>query len=163
MDVISLVAWVAGAAVGFGSGFIKIMIPFMFVALGAGFASSLAFAFGPSLFRFIETEDGQTAAAFLVVFAALQLLGCLLAHQVRRPVSIFSSLVSVFPTGSLFNKGGGLAGGVIAACLFVSVVLIALQQLPVEGVGRAIGESSFSYKPIGWVDRFVAAIEIADG
>ena len=161
MDVISLVAWVAGASVGFAAGFIKIMIPFVFVVSGVGFAGALAFAFGPSLLRFMETGDGQTAAAFLVVFVALQLLGCLLAHLVRRPMSIFSSLVSVFPVVSLINKAGGLAGGVFAACVFVSVILIALQQLPVEGVGRAIEDSSFASGPIGWVDRFVAAIEIA--
>ena len=163
VDVISLVAWVAGASVGFAAGFVKIMIPFVFVASGVGFAGALAFAFGPSLFRFMETEDGQTAAAFLAVFAALQLLGGLIAYLLRHPVSIFSSLVSVFPMVSLFNKGGGLAGGVIAACVFASVILIALQQLPLEGVGRAIEESSFAHVPIGWVDQFVAAIEIADG
>lgn len=161
MDVISLVVWVAGALMGFAAGFIRIMIPFMFVASGVGFAGALTFALGPSLFRYMETEDGQTAAAFLAVFAALQLLGGLIAYLVRRPMSIFSSLVSVFPMGSLFNKGGGLAGGIFAACVFVSVILIALQQLPVEGVGRAIEESSFAHGPIGWVDRFVAAIEIA--
>ena len=157
-----MVAWVSGAAVGFGSGFIKIMIPFVFVASGVGFAGGLAFALGPTLFRFMETEDGQTAAAFLAVFAALQLLGCLIAYLLRHPMSIFSSLVSVFPMGSLFNRAGGLAGGVFAACVFVSVILIALQQLPVEGVGSAKEESSFAYVPIGWVDRLVAAIEIGD-
>lgn len=162
MDVISLVAWVAGASVGFAAGFIKIVIPFVFVVSGVGFAGASAFALGPSVFRFMETEDGQTAAAFLAVFAALQLLGCLLAYLVRRPMSIFSSLVSVFPMVSLFNKSGGLAGGFFVACVFVSVVLVALQQLPVEGVGGAIEESSFAHGPIGWVDRFVAAIEIAD-
>ena len=162
MDVISLVAWVAGATVGLGSGFIRIMIPFVFVASGVGFASFLAFAFGPSLFRFMETEDGQTAAAFLAVFAAIQLVGGFIAYLVRHPMSIFSSLVSIFPTGSLFNKSVGLVGGVFVACVFVSVIFIALQQLTVEGVGRAIEESSFAHVPIGWVDRFVAAIEIAD-
>ena len=161
VDVISLAAWVAGASVGFAAGFIKIMIPFMFVASGVGFAGALAFAFGPSLFRYMETEDGQAAAAFLAVFVALQLLGGLIAYLVRHSMSILSSLVSVFPIGSLFNKGGGLAGGIFAACLFVSVILIALQQLPVGGVASAIEESSFAHEPIGWVDRFVAVIEIA--
>ena len=162
MDVIFLVALVAGAAVGFAAGFIRIMIPFVFVVSGVGLADALAFAFGPALFRFMETDDGQTAAAFLAVFAVLQLLGGMIAYLVRRPMSILSSLVSVFPMGLFFNKGGGLAGGVFASCVFVSVILIALQQLPVEGVGEAIGESSFAHGPIGWVDRFVATIEIAD-
>ena len=162
VDIISLVAWVAGAAFGFATGFIRIMIPFVFVVSGVGLAGALAIAFGPVFLGSLDTESPQTAAVFLIVFALLQLVGGLIAYMVRHPMSILSAMVSVFPLGSLFNRGGGLAGGVFAACILVSTVLIGLQQLPVDWVGEGIRDSSFAHRPVGWVDRFVGAVEVSD-
>ena len=161
VDTISLVTWVVGAAVGLVSGFIRIWILFAFLLAGVGFAGGFAFAIGPSLSRVLETEGAQLAAAFLVVFALMQLLGAFITYLLRHLLSIASALVSVMPMGFLLNRGGGLVAGLVYGCVFVSVILIALQQWPADTVARGIEETSFAHRPIGWVDHYVSSIEIS--
>ena len=161
VDTISLMAWVVGAAIGLFFGFIRIWVPFAFLIAGVGFAGALAFAFGPSLSGVLETKGAQLTAAFFAVFAITQLLGAFMAYTTRHLMSIASALVSVFPMGALLNRGGGFVAGTVYGCIFVSVIFIGLYQWPVETVTRGVQESSFAQRPIGWVDRYVASIEIS--
>ena len=156
-----MVAWVTGAAAGFAAGFVRTMIPFVFVVAGVGLAGTLAVDYGSVVFGFLDTEGSRTAALFLMVFMALQLVGSLISYLVRNPMSIVSTLVSMVPVGLPFNKGAGLAAGIVAAGIFVSVILIGLQQLPIERVGEGIRDSAIAREPMGWVDRVVAPIEIS--
>ncbi len=161
VDTISLTAWVVGAVAGLFFGFIRIWIPFAFLMAGVGFAGALALAFGPSLSGLLETEGAQLTAAFFVVFAISQLLGAFIAHTTRHFMSIASVLVSVAPMGALFNRTGGFAAGLVYGCIFVSVILIGMHQWPLETVTKGVQESSFAHRPIGWVGRYVASIEIS--
>ena len=151
-----------GAAAGLFLGFIRIWIPFAFLMAGVGLAGALALVFGPSLSGLLETEGAQLTAVFFVVFAISQLLGAFIAHITRHFLSIASVLVSVAPMGALFNRVGGFAAGLVYGGIFVSVILIGMHQWPLDTVTKGVKESSFAHRPIGWVDRFVAAIEIAD-
>lgn len=160
VDTISLIAWVAGAAIGLFSGFIKFSIPFAFLLVGVGIAGSLAVSFGPSLFGVLGAESAQLAAAFLIVFALLQLLGGVIAYLTRHLLGIASTLVSVTPMVGLLNRGGGLLAGFVYGCVFISVILISLQQWPVGAVAEGLQEATISYRPIAWVDWFVGSIEI---
>ena len=146
---------------GLFAGFIKISVTFAFLLAGVGFAGGLANVIGPSFSGFLGSESSQTAAAFLVVFAAMQVLGAIVAALLRKPVSIASGLSALFPMGFLFNRGGGVMAGVLFGWISVSVFLISLQHWPVDAVGRGINESSIARGPIGWVDRYAASIEIS--
>lgn len=161
VDTISLIAWAAGAAIGLFSGFIKIWIPFAFLLAGVGIAGSLAFAFGPSFSGVLGTEEAQLTAVFLVVFILMQLLGAAIAYLTRHFMSIASTFVSLVPMGALLNRGGGLLAGLVYGCVFISVIFIALQQWPVDPVAKGVQESSIAQRPIAWVDRYVASIEIS--
>ena len=89
------------------------------------------------------------------------LLGAAITYWIRGPLTVMSALMSLFPIGALFNRFGGLLAGLIIGCAFLSIVLMGLQQYPVNAVGRAIGEASFAAKPVGWVDQYVATLEFA--
>ena len=154
-------AWSVGAAIGLFYGFIRMWVPFAFLIAGVGLAGALAFAFGPSLSGVLETEGSQLKAAFFAVFVIAQLLGAFIAYTMRHLMVIASALVSVFPMGALLNRGGGVVAGPLYGCIFVSVILIGLHQWPVDTVTRGVQESSFAHMPIGWVDRYVASIEIS--
>ena len=161
MDTISLLAWVAGAVIGLLAGFIRIWLPFLFLVAGTGFAGAMAIVIGPGLFGFIDRESAQTAASFLIVFAAIELVGVVIAHSFRHATTIASVWVSLYSMGSLLNRTTGMVAGALCGCILVSVIIVSVQQWPVESVGKGISESSLAAGPIAWVDRYVASIEIS--
>ena len=138
-------------------------VPLAFLLAGMGFAGGLGPLIGQGVFGFIETESGQTVAGFFLVFGVILLLGAVITRAAWRPLGVMSVLMSAFPMGALFNRFGGLLAGTIIGCAFLSIVLMGLQQYPVNAVGRAIGDSSFAARPIGWVDRYVATLEFSTG
>ena len=161
VDVLSLAFWTIAALWGLKSGLMYAWLPFLFLLAGAGFAGALGLLIGPALFPFIDTAAGQAATGFFLVFAAFGLLGAVVTKAMRPLLMAASRLSSLSPTGALFNQGGGLLIGVLFGCILLSVVLIGLQQLPAGAVGRALDESSFAGKPVGWVDRYVASLELS--
>ena len=136
-------------------------VPLAFLLAGMGFAGGLGPLIGPGLFGFIDGESGQTVAGFFLILGGIMLLGAGVAYWIRGPLAVMSALMSLFPIGALFNRFGGLLSGTLFGCVFLSLVLMGLQQYPVNAVGRAIGESSFAAKPVGWVDRYVATLELS--
>ena len=162
VDTLSLAAWGSGLAVGLFAGLMRVWLPLLFLMVGMGFGGALGEVIGPAFSPFIDSERGQTAAAFLVVFAAMMLFGAFITLAAFGPLTIASSLVSVIPMGATINKAGGVLLGLLFTGTFLAVVLIGLQQIPVKSVSRAIDESSIASAPLGWVDRYVASIEISD-
>ena len=162
MDTTILVASLGGLALGLLGGFLKLLIPFLFLLAGVGVAGTVSMAVGPSLPEFLGNEHARVAIVFLVGFAALQAVGRVVAALMSIGIAAATTAVSAAPVGALLNRAGGAMAGLIYGCVLVSVLLIALQQIPVSSVSDAIRESSFAHRPIGWVDRYVAAIEIAD-
>ncbi len=156
-----LAACLSGMSVGLLAGFLKIWLPLLFLLAGTGFAGALATAFGPSLLGFLDSENTQLAAAFLVVFAAMQVMGAVVHTLMSYPLTVASAMVSLVPMGALLNRAGGILAGLLYGCVFLSVILIALQQVPVDSIAEGMDESSYAHRPIGWVDRYVASIEIA--
>lgn len=157
-----LITCFGGSAFGLLGGFLKLIIPFLFLLVGVGLAGWVSMAVGPSLPEVLGGEHTLTAIVFLVVFAALLSVGGVVASLASLAMAAATTAVSVAPLGSLLNRAGGAMAGLIYGCVLLSVVLIALQQIPIPSVYDAIDESSFAHRPISWVDRFVAAIEIAD-
>ena len=156
-----LAACLGGLAFGLVGGFLKIVIPFLFLLAGVGLAGTVSMAVGPALPEFLDGEHSQTAVVFLVALAALQVVGLVVAGLMSLGVAAASAAVSVTPMGSLLNRSGGAAAGLVYGCVLLSVFLIALQQIPVASVSDAIGESSFAHRAIGWVDAYAPSIEIS--
>lgn len=146
---------------GLLGGFIKTMIPFLLLVCGVGLAGTVAFALGPSLPEFLTEEESRMALVFLVVLTVLQLLGLMLSSLTSVATTAATTVVSATPTGALLNRGGGALAGLVYGCVFLSVFLIALQQIPVTAIADAIGEASFANRPIGWVDRYAPTVEIS--
>ena len=161
MDVISVVAWGSYALMGLVAGFMRVWVPLTFLLVGMGFAGGLAPLIGPGIFGFIDSESSQTVVGFFLVFGVFMLLGAVITRVLWGPLTVMSTLMELFPIGALFNRLGGLLVGTLFGCVFLSLVLMGLQQYPVNAVGRAMGESSFAVKPIGWVDRYVATLEFS--
>ena len=156
-----LVACLAGLATGLVGGFFKILLPFIFLLAGVAVAGTISNAVGPALPEVLGDDHSQTAVVFLVVLAALQAAGFMLSGILSLAMMAASAAVSATPMGALFNRAGGAVAGLLYGCVFVSVFLIALQQIPVESVAEAIGDSSFAHRPIGWVDKYAPSIEIS--
>ena len=149
---------------GLAAGLMRIWVPFVFLVAGTLFAAGLGELVGSGVFGFIESEARQELAGFFLIFAATLVVGAviaLIALALLVPLSIASALMSLVPMGGMVNRAGGLALGTLTGLIVVSVILIGLQQYPVASVGRGIAESSVASAPIGWVDRFVASIEIS--
>ena len=146
---------------GLAAGLMRIWVPFVFLVAGTLFAAGLGELVGSGVFGFIESEARQELAGFFLIFAATLVVGAVIALALLVPLSIASALMSLVPMGGMVNRAGGLALGTLTGLIVVSVILIGLQQYPVASVGRAIAESSVASAPIGWVDRFVASIEIS--
>ncbi len=151
----------SGAVVGLATGLMKIWVPFAFLMAGIGFAVGLGELAGSGVFGFIEGDARQELAGFFLVFAATLAVGAVISLAMFGLLGVASSLMSLFPMGGLVNRAGGLALGTLSGLILVSVILIGLQQYPVASVGSAIAESSMASAPIGWVDRYVASIEIS--
>lgn len=156
-----MIAWGSCALTGLVAGFMRAWVPLLFLLAGMGFAGGLAPLIGPGIFGFIDSESGQTVAGFFLVFGLFILLGAVITRLLWKPMGVMSAVMVVFPMGALFNRFGGLLAGLIIGCAFVSIVLMGLQQYPVNAVGRAMGESSFAAKPVGWVDQYVATLEFS--
>ena len=142
--------------------FMRVWVPFAFLPAGMGFGGALGIVLGPVIFRFVETEDTQTALAFFLVFFLMLLLGGVVTYATRGPLTLASALTFVSPLGALLNRVRGLLAGALFSCILLSVILIALQQIPVVVVAKGIQYSSFASGPIGVVDRYVASIEVSE-
>ena len=156
-----LIAVISGAAWGLGYGFIRIGFACGFLIAAMGLAGTAAFAIGPSLLWLRDSESERTAAAFLVVFVLLLVIGAIVNFLIKIPLTMVTALVSVVPIVNKLNRGGGLIAGLLFGWVLVSVALIGLQQLPVPAVGRGIEQATFASGPIGLVDRFVATIDLS--
>ena len=139
----------------------RIWVPFAFLMTAIAFGGGLSSLVGPAVFGFIESEARQELAGFFLVFAGILSVGAIIALAVWGPLSVASTLMSLVPWGGLLNRVAGLLMGTLLGLILLSVILIGLQQYPVSAVGRAIAESSVASAPIGWVDRYVASIEIS--
>ena len=163
VDVISVAVWGACALTGFAAGFMRVWVLLVFLLAGMGFAGGLAPDIGPAAFGFIEKESSQTVAGFFLIFGLMLLMGAVITRLIRRPLSAMSGAMTILPAGMLFNRFGGLLAGLIFGCAFLAIILMGLQQYPVNAVGRAVSDSSFAAKPIGWVDNYVATLEFSSG
>ena len=163
VDVLSIVAWGSGAAWGLSAGLMRAWVPFLFLLAGVGFAGTLGIVIGPALSWLVDSEGGQAAVAFLIVLSPMLLLGIWVTVATRKPLSVAFSLVELFPMALLFNRAGGILMGALLGCVLIAVLLLSLQQIPVNSVGAAIEESSFASGPIKWVDRYVASVEFSCG
>ena len=156
-----VVACLGGLAMGLAGGFLKIMLPFLFLLAGVGLAGTVSMAVGPALPEFLGGERSQTAVTFLVVLAALQVVGFVVSGLMSLGIAAASAALSATPMGDLVNRSGGAVAGLVYGCVLLSVFLVALQQVPVESVSDAIGESSYAHRAIGWVDAYAPSIEIS--
>jgi hypothetical protein len=161
VDFAFLIAVGSGALWGLGYGLIRVGFACGLLVASIGIACTAAFAIGPSLSWFGDTESEQTAAAFLIVFALMMVAGAFVNFLIRIPLTMATTLVSRIPVASKLNRGGGLIAGLLFGWVLLSVSLIGLQQVPVGNVGEGIDESTIASAPIGWVDRHVASIEIS--
>ena len=162
VDIIFCLAWGSGALAGLVAGFLRAWISFAFLLAAVGFGGALGLLIGPGVFPFLDGEDRQAAAGFFLIFLPVTLIGVLVTNALRVPLGLASASMFLFPAGFLLNRLGGAAGGALYCGVFVSILLILLQQWPAEPIGRAIADSSFSSEFVGWVDRIVASIEISD-
>ncbi len=156
-----LIACLGGLAFGLLGGFLKLMVPFLFLLAGVGLAGTVSMAVGPSLPELLGEEYAREAIVFLVVFAALLAVGGVVTSLVGLGIAAATTAISVAPVGALLNRAGGAVAGLIYGCVVLSILLIVLQQIPVPSVAEAIGESSFAHRPIGWVDKYAPSIEIS--
>ena len=161
VDITFLIALGSGAVWGVAYGFIRVGMAFGLLVAGTGIAGTVAVAVGPYLTIFGNTVSERTAAGFLLSFAFLMVAGAMVNFLIKVPLTLATGMVSVMPVANSLNRGGGLIAGVLFGCVLVSVTLIGLQQLQFGPVGKSIDEASFASAPIGWVDRFVASIEIS--
>ena len=161
VDTTMLIACLGGLAFGLLGGFLKLMIPFLFLLAGVGLAGTVSMAVGPSLPELLGEEHSREAIVFLVVFAALLAVGGVVSSIMSLGIAAATTAISVAPVGALLNRAGGAVAGLIYGCILLSVLLIALQQIPIPSVYDAVGDSSFAHRPIGWVDRYAPSIEIS--
>ncbi len=163
VDVLSLAGWAGAALWGLRSGLILMWLPLSFLFAGMGVAGGLGYIIGSAILGFIDTESGQAAAGYFLILAAFLLLGAIVTRSISGPLKIVSLLWTLFPTGALINRAGGIVSGALFGCVLLSVIFIGLQYWPVSAIDRAIGESSFAQNPIGWVDRYMILPEILAG
>ena len=155
-----LIAVGSGAAWGLGYGFIRVGFSLGLLIAAMGLASSAALAIGPSLSWLRDSDSERSAAAFVAVFVPLMAAGALINFLIRIPLTMATALISMVPIANKVNRAGGLIAGLLFGWVLVSVALIGLQQLPVSPVGKGLDQATFASGPIGWVDRYVAAVEI---
>ena len=156
-----LVTCLGGLGFGLLSGFLKVVVPFVLLLVVVGLAGAASGAIGPSLPGALGGEHSQIAIAFLVVFVALQVMSMMVSFFVGVAMTAATAAVSVMPMGALLNRAGGALAGLFHGCILLSVLLIALQQIPVGSISVAIEESSFAHRPIDWVDKLAPSIELS--
>lgn len=114
---------------------LRLFLPFMFVVSAIALAGSLGLLIGPLVFFFVEDAARQDVAGFLLIFAAMLLLGLLVTLPMWGVLSAATPLMSVFPMGKQMNRVVGLLMGVFTGFALLAVILIGLQQYPVDLVG----------------------------
>ena len=156
-----MVVWVSSGLVGYSAGMLRVFLPFMFVVSAIALAGSLGLLIGPLVFFFVEDAARQDVAGFLLIFAAMLLLGLLVTLPMWGILSAATPLMSVFPMGKQMNRVVGLLMGVFTGFALLAVILIGLQQYPVDLVGQGLAESSFASEPVRWLDHYIATLEIS--
>jgi len=144
---IAIVVTIGGIVLAaFSAGLIREVIGVVTIIAGIVVAGLLHEKLANDLLVFIDNEDVGLAVSFIVLFAAVDMLGQISAYMLKKMVSLLML--------GWIDRLGGAFFGLIKGLLIVEVLLLLLAAYPGLGLDGAVDGSSIAplfVEDIDWV------------
>ena len=135
IDIAILIVWGITALWGFSNGFLQVVVPFISLVIGLALASRIGDSVGNIFSVITDNENAQTVAGFILIFAAMFVLGGIISFTAR-------SVLRIIPFFGLADKLAGMAVGLLVGFLLLSGVLTGIQRFPFRDLDKTIDESA---------------------
>lgn len=134
IDIAILAVWGITAYWGYIDGFLKVVVPFIFMAIGLAVASRLGDSVGNIFSVFTDNENVQAIGGVILIFIVAFILGGLVSSAARK-------VLGVLPFFGLADKLGGMAVGLMVGFLLLSGILTGIQRYPFWNLDKTVEES----------------------
>ena len=135
IDIAIIVVWGITAYWGYTDGFLKVVVPFVFMLAGLALASRFGDSVGSVFSPFIDNENVQAIGGVILIFAVAFFLGGIVGK-------ILLKIMKLLPFYGLADKLGGMAVGFLVGFLLLSGILTGIQRYPFRDLDKTIDESA---------------------
>ena len=136
LDIAILVVIGGIVLAAFSAGLIREVIGLVTIVAGIVVAGLLHDDLANEVLVFIDSEDVRLAAAFIVLFGAVDMIGQIAAYMLKKGISLLM-------LGWIDRIGGGFFG-LIKGLLIVEVILLVLAAYPGLGLDDAVDGSAIA-------------------
>jgi len=134
IDVAILVVWGITAFWGYSNGFLKVVVPFIFIVIGLAIASRVGDTVGKVFSVFTDNENAQAIGGVILIFVVAFVLGGMISGLSRK-------VLGLLPFFGLADKLGGMTVGLMVGFLLLSGILTGIQRFPFRDLDKTIDAS----------------------
>ena len=134
IDVAILVVWGITAFWGYSNGFLKVVVPFIFIVIGLAIASRVGDTVGKVFSVFTDNENAQAIGGVILIFVVAFVLGGMISGLSRK-------VLGLLPFFGLADKLGGMTVGLMVGFLLLSGILTGIQRFPFRDLDKTIDTS----------------------
>ena len=135
IDIVILVVWGITALWGFRDGFLKVVVPLIFMIIGLAVASRIGDSVGTVFSVFTDNLNAQAIGGVILIFVVAFILGGIVSGVARK-------VLGLVPFFGLADKLGGMAVGLLVGFLLLSGILTGIQRYPFRGLDKTVEESA---------------------
>ena len=135
IDIVILVVWGVTGYWGYADGFLKVVVPFAFMAVGLALASRIGDDVGAVFSMFTDNENAQAIGGVILIFAVAFVLGGMVSGISRK-------VLGVIPFFGMADKLGGMVVGLMVGFLLLSGILTGIQKFPFRDLDKKVDEST---------------------
>lgn len=135
IDIAILAVWGITAFWGYSDGFLKVVVPFIFMVVGLALASRIGDTVGQVFSVFTDNENAQAIGGVILIFVVAFILGGMISGISRK-------VLGVLPFFGLADKLGGMVVGLMVGFLLLSGVLTGIQRFPFRDLDKTIDDSA---------------------
>jgi uncharacterized membrane protein required for colicin V production len=134
IDIVILVVWAVSAYWGYADGFLKVVVPFFFMAIGLALASRIGDTVGKVFSVFTDNENAQAIGGVILIFVVAFVLGGMVT-------GISKKALGALPYFGMVDKFGGMIVGLMVGFLLLSGILTGIQKFPFRDLDKTVDES----------------------
>lgn len=135
IDIVILAVWGISAFWGFSVGFLQVAVPFVSLVIGLALASRIGDSVGNIFSGFTANENAQAVAGFILILAAVLILGGIIGFWAKR-------VLNIIPLFGLADKLAGMAVGLLIGFVLLSGILTGIQRYPFRDLDKTIDDSA---------------------
>ncbi|MDA1128036.1 MAG: CvpA family protein [Chloroflexi bacterium] len=156
IDLVILVVWGITAYWGYADGFLKVVVPFIFMAVGLALASRIGDTVGNVFSVFTDNENAQAIGGVILIFAVAFVLGGMVSGISRK-------VLGVIPFFGLADKLGGMVVGLMVGFLLLSGILTGIQKFPFRDLDKTVDDSALGAFLADQFDTVIRGVGLIPG